>query len=132
MMTGKWIRRRFGSRAVLALAGVFLAGLFAGLAIARWRAPAPDPGPVAAGLQGALAELDLMPEQRERIERILATSQARTDRVLEQVLPPIQAVVDSVDGEIRQVLTDEQRIRLEEIRRVIVRREVIQGDSIAP
>ena len=123
--------RRFGSRAALALAGVFLAGLFTGLAVGRWRSPAPEPQAAAAGLSASLDQLELSPQQRERIETILATSQTRTDRVLEEVLPRIQAVVDSVDGEIRRVLDEEQRIRLDQIRRrnVIIRREVIQDDS---
>jgi hypothetical protein len=48
-----------------------------------------------------------------------------------EVLPRIQAVVDSVDGEIRRVFDEEQPVRLDQIRRrnVIIRREVIQDDS---
>lgn len=127
MTTENGSRKRFGFRAALAVAALFLAGLLAGVAITHWLSPAPAP----TGLSEALGELDLTPEQAARIDRILTTSQSRTDRVLEEVLPRVQAVVDSVDGEIRQVLTDTQRIRLEEIRRrhVIVQRQVIQGDS---
>ena len=123
--------RRFGSRAVLALVGVFLAGLFAGIGVERWGSPAPDPEAAAASLSASLDQLELTPQQRERIETILATSQTSTDRVLAEVLPRIQAVVDSVNGEIRQVLDEEQRVRLDQIRRrnVIIRREVIQDDS---
>jgi Spy/CpxP family protein refolding chaperone len=122
--------RRFGSRAALALVGVFLAGLFAGFAIGRWRSPTPAPEVAPAGLSASLDQLELTPDQRDRIETILTTSQTRTDRVLEEVLPPIRAIVDSVDGEIRRVLDEEQRIRLDQIRRrnVIIRREVIERD----
>lgn len=120
------IRAMLGSKAGVALAGMFLAGLFAGLALARWNALGPDRGTAAAGLTASLSELDLGPDQRARIEQILAASQPRTDRALEEALPRVQAVVDSVDSEIREVLTDDQEIRLEEIRRnVIVERRVI-------
>lgn len=130
MMTGKWIRERFGSKAALALAGVFLAGLFAGLAVARWRSADFATATEAGGLTRSLDALDLTPAQRERIERILATSQARTDRALAEVLPRLQAVVDSVDAQIGEVLTEEQRVRLQEIRRTrIVRRSVIVGQD---
>lgn len=131
MMTGKRIRARFGGKAALAVAGVFLAGLFAGLAVARWSSPAADPAPIAAGITTSLDALDLTPEQSQQIERILAGSQARTDRALEEVLPRLRAVVDSVDGEIRAVLTEDQRVRFEELRRHrVVRRRVMRGDSI--
>src|SRR5687768_9164221 len=102
MIDDRRIRKRFGSRAALTVAGVFLAGLLLGLAIARWRPPASPAGPE--GLSEALAELDLTADQRARIDRILTSGQGRTDRVLAEVLPQVQAVVDSVDGEIRQVL----------------------------
>ena len=110
------------------MAGVFLAGLLLGLAIARWRSPASPAG--SGDLSEALAELDLTADQRARIDHILTSGQGRTDRVLEEVLPRVQAVVDSVDGEIRHVLTDRQRVRLEEIRQrhVIVRRQVVDED----
>lgn len=131
MTSGRRIRERFGARAALAITSVFLAGLFAGLAVARLSSPGSDPAPAATGLTASLDALDLTSEQRQRIERILSGSQGRTDRALEEVLPRLQAVVDSVDGEIREVLTDEQRIRFEEIRRHrIVRRDVIRGDSV--
>jgi len=101
------VGRIVGAVRALALAGVFLAGLFAGLAVARWGPAAADPGPASESLTRSLDELDLTPEQRERIERILVTSQARTDRVLEETLPRLQAVVDSVGGEIGEVLTED-------------------------
>lgn len=131
MMTGKRIRERFGRKAALALAGAFLAGLFAGLAVTRWERAAPSPQSTTVGLSQSLDELDLTEAQRERIDRILATSQARTDAVLAEALPRLRAVVDSVDGEIRAVLTEEQRDRFGEIRRrPVVRRRVLVRDSI--
>lgn len=131
------IRERFGSKAALALVFAFLAGLFAGIAVSRFVPSGAEFGPVSERVTLSLEALDLTPAQQERVEAILASSQARTDRALAEVLPRIQAVVDSVDAELAEILTEEQRARLEEIRRhPVVRRRVIVGgpgaDSLAP
>lgn len=53
-------------------------------------------------------ELDLSEDQRERIEAILMTRGPRTEEIMSQVRERLRIVMDSVDAEIRAVLTPEQ------------------------
>jgi hypothetical protein len=82
----------------------------------------PDAGPrppglraIRLGLPDQLAEeLDLTPEQRERIERILAEDQAALRAVMEQMEPALAEVIENSRQRIQEVLTDEQAARWRE------------------
>jgi Spy/CpxP family protein refolding chaperone len=60
-------------------------------------------------------ELNLTPEQREQILEIMKRSLPRTEEVLGEMRPRLQAVTDSVRDEIHAVLTAEQVAKLDSI-----------------
>ncbi len=68
-------------------------------------------------LRRAQRELDLTPEQRERIDLILKESQERTRKIMEPVSPQIRDELQRVRAEFRAVLTPEQQVRFDELAR---------------
>ena len=60
-------------------------------------------------------ELDLSPEQRDRIEQIVREGQEHTREIMEQVSPQLRRETREVREQIRAVLTPEQRKRFEEL-----------------
>ena len=60
-------------------------------------------------------ELELTPEQRERIERILKEGQERTRQIWETVGPDMRKELQLVRERIKVELTPEQRRRFEEL-----------------
>src|SRR2546428_576587 len=59
-------------------------------------------------LRRAQRELDLNPEQRERIDKILKESQERSREIMEPVTPELRAELQRTKDEFREVLTPEQ------------------------
>jgi Spy/CpxP family protein refolding chaperone len=111
-------RVRFQGIALLAIA--FVVGALGGMAVERVRAsrarPAPrEWGPMRGGLPPGFHELDLTPEQQERIQAIFRSGRPRTDSVLQASLPRLEAIRDSVRAEIRAVLTPEQQRQFDEM-----------------
>lgn len=118
-------RTRWLAVGLLALA--FVAGALGGVAADRLlsSAPAPEPaGPRGGAPPGAVfppgfaiaRELDLTPEQRERIQAILAAERSKADSVMRAVRPLLQARYDSSLQAVRAVLTPEQRDRFDQLR----------------
>jgi Spy/CpxP family protein refolding chaperone len=66
-------------------------------------------------LRRAQRDLDLNPEQRERIDKLLKESQERTRKIMEPVAPDLRAELQRTKEEFQQVLTPEQRTRFEEL-----------------
>jgi Spy/CpxP family protein refolding chaperone len=64
-------------------------------------------------LRRAQRELDLNPDQRERIEKMIKDSQERTRKLMEPVAPEIHAELQRTKDQFLEVLTPEQRIRFE-------------------
>jgi Spy/CpxP family protein refolding chaperone len=62
-------------------------------------------------------ELDLTPEQRQRIERILREGQERTRQLWETISPDVRKEIQLVRERIRVELTPEQRRQFEELMR---------------
>ncbi len=60
-------------------------------------------------------ELDLTPEQRERIDKIISASQAQTKKLMEPVEPHLRQEVQKARAEFREVLTPEQRERFDKL-----------------
>lgn len=60
-------------------------------------------------------DLDLTPEQRERIDKILKDSQDRTRKMMAPVLPGLREEFQRTKEEFRDVLTPEQRVRFDEL-----------------
>jgi Spy/CpxP family protein refolding chaperone len=77
---------------------------------ARVARPAPmDAMRMRAGLPPGFDELQLTPDQQERIRAIFRASRPRTDSVLRASLPRLHAIQDSVRAQIRAVLTPGQQ-----------------------
>lgn len=102
----------------------FAAGLLAGAASSR-ALSAGEPEPPAAsrgectdkrGPHSIFEELDLSPEQRQRIDAIMSRRRARMDTVWQVHGAPIRAAHDSARAEVRQVLTPAQREEYDRIR----------------
>ena len=60
-------------------------------------------------------DLDLTPEQREHIDKILKESQERTRKIMEPVSPALRDEFQHTKEEFRQILTSEQRARFDEL-----------------
>lgn len=61
--------------------------------------------------------LDLTREQRRQAEAIVSRSAPRSAAIMMQTAERLRAVADSVDTELRVILTAEQRLRLDSLRR---------------
>ncbi len=64
-------------------------------------------------LRRAQRELDLNPEQRERIDKIIKDSQERTRKLMEPVAPALHSELQITKQQFLAVLTPEQQIRFE-------------------
>ena len=108
------------------LVATFTAGMLAGAAFdqalaAREPAPAQEPGWHCHGPHGKktsmiLDRLDLSPEQRRRVDEIMARRRAQADAFWEREGPRMRGIVDSTRSEIRAVLTAEQRAENDRLR----------------
>jgi Spy/CpxP family protein refolding chaperone len=101
---------RLRLQALVMLAVVFVIGALTGAAVERARRPHPPRPPQHQGLPREMCEeLHLTPPQIDRIDGILASNRPRTDAVLDQFLPQLRALTDSIRAEVRTVLTPEQQ-----------------------
>ncbi|HEY5910416.1 MAG TPA: hypothetical protein VJA21_07405 [Verrucomicrobiae bacterium] len=66
-------------------------------------------------LRRAQRELDLSPEQRERVDKILKESQERSRMIMEPISPQIRAEMQRTKDEFRSVLTPQQQKRFDEL-----------------
>jgi Spy/CpxP family protein refolding chaperone len=107
---------RLLAAAVLALA--FIAGAAAGVIMDRTLIPrSAMKTRITADMTGILDRLALTQEQRAEAEAIFQRSSPRMEVVMRDVANRLQAISDSVDLELRKILTAEQRIRLDSLRR---------------
>ncbi|NIR44328.1 MAG: hypothetical protein GWN99_00200 [Gemmatimonadetes bacterium] len=116
---------RIRAQGIVLLLVMFVVGVLAGVALERVRIARNAPSgarpfgmgqPWAEGhLPMMFRELDLTADQRERIATILLQSRPRTERILQEMLPRLRAVTDSVRDEVRAVLTVEQAARLDSL-----------------
>jgi len=121
-------RVRVQGLALLAIA--FVAGILGGMALERIRAThfaAAPPAPVGwtlgrTGLPLGLNQLDLTPDQEQRIRTILEARRPVTDSLVRRTMPRLAAIHDSVRAEIRAVLTPEQQQQFDELERRGMRR----------
>jgi Spy/CpxP family protein refolding chaperone len=63
-----------------------------------------------------LRELDLSDEQRTRIHEIFERHRPKLDAVLRESFPLVRSVHETIDSEIRQVLTPEQRVEFDQLK----------------
>jgi hypothetical protein len=117
------------------LAAVFVSGALAGAAIEHLRTPArvevmaPSPALVptadvvtnmklaVTGVPVVYEALGLTEDQRQRIRAIVDANRSRTDSLLRTTWPALRAVLDTVQGQVDQILTADQRSRLTAMRR---------------
>lgn len=115
-------RMRLAGMALLAV--TFVVGALAGTAFGRvLNAGEPEPGSPAAtecrgerGPHHLFDELDLTPEQRARIDAIMARRRALTDSLWQTDGARIRAAVDSTRAEIRAVMTPAQAAEYDQLR----------------
>jgi uncharacterized membrane protein len=103
--------------AALLLAGMFVAGAFAGY----WFANRPRPPQLRSMTPGStvLADaLGLSEPQRRAVDSILVAGQPRIDSISQTVQAQLRTAIDSMEGEIRRLLDPEQLRRLDSLRAV--------------
>lgn len=108
------------------LVATFAAGMLAGAAFdrtltAREPEPVQEPGWHCHGPHGKktsmiLDQLDLSPEQRRRVDAIMARRRAQADTFWKREGPRMRGIVDSTRVEIRAVLTAGQRAEYDRLR----------------
>jgi Spy/CpxP family protein refolding chaperone len=60
-------------------------------------------------------DLNLTPDQREQVDRILAASQERSKKIMEPVTPKIREELQQTREQFRAVLSPEQKIHFDEL-----------------
>jgi len=60
-------------------------------------------------------DLDLTPDQRAQVDRIITASQERTKKLMEPISPQLRAELQETKEAVRAVLTPEQRTRFDEL-----------------
>lgn len=118
-------------KAIFAALVIFAAGGVTG-GLLVWRLePAPAPARHSSGLKSgqlgspsgmrfeflrrAQRELDLTPEQREQIDKLLKDSQERTRKIMEPVAPEFHAELQRAKEGFRAVLTPDQQKRFDDL-----------------
>lgn len=66
-------------------------------------------------LRRAQRELDLTPEQRQRVDAILKESQERTHKLMEPVAPQLRQEIERTKQEFREQLTPAQQAKFDEL-----------------
>lgn len=109
-------------KVILAFAGVFLAGVIFGGALAPdWlkfeRPPAVRPPFAERVMQKFDEELELTPEQKERVRPIVNRMAEETQRMRREGAITFRTVMDGLTAEMALELTPEQRGKLAEMRK---------------
>jgi hypothetical protein len=110
------------------IALAFIGGASAGITGDRLLAPRIRMRATIDDMSGVFDRLALSPEQRRRAEAIVARSAPRAEAIMLQVAEQLRNVADSVDAELRAILTPEQRLRLDSLRpdsRLMLKRKVV-------
>jgi Spy/CpxP family protein refolding chaperone len=101
--------------AIALLLAIFASGAVAGAGLYRWAAhdhgrmgPPPDMGP-----RSMHRDLGLSGEQAQKVENIMQKYRPELEAVIRETFPRVKAVHDRIDGEIRLLLTDDQRRRFD-------------------
>jgi len=109
--------RRVPVQGLVLVVVVFVAGLLTGGAVERIRTSRVPPRPPFMENRGPLpwpfARLDLTEEQRDKIVAIFESGRPLTDSIMQEVMPRLAAINDSIREEIRSILTPDQVKQLE-------------------
>jgi len=127
-------RGRLVGAAILLI--VFAAGLAAGAAWTRARSTGREGRAgvnvnvrMTTELPRELRRLNLTSLQEDSLRALLIAGQRRMRRVLSEFDPRLRALIDSVDADIRAVLTPQQRERFDATRRA-ARRDEVSIDTV--
>jgi hypothetical protein len=103
-------------RGLVLLLAVFAAGVAAGIGLDR----AVGSGSkletrLSMDMPAALDRLGLTPEQRRAVDSLLERSAPRARAAMAEMVPRLGAIADSLDVELRRILTPAQRVRLDSL-----------------
>ena len=102
----------------LLLALAFVAGAAAGVTVDRLFTSQPVlSARITRDMSGPLDKLELTPQQRAQADSIMERSAPHAERAMRDVAERLQNVSDSLDAELRAILTPPQRARLDSLRR---------------
>jgi hypothetical protein len=107
--------RRLRLWSILVIVGVFLAGAIAGAGVFAWSHPERQWRPHRRDLPALFNELDLTPDQREKATAIFDKHRAVIESILKENFPRVRAEQEQSNRELRAILTDGQRKKLDEI-----------------
>jgi len=117
----------------IVLLAVFLAGTATGVAADRlWGSGQGIRVKLEARNGAVLDKLGLTPDQRNRAGAIMERRAPRTEAMMLEVGERLQLIADSVDSELRAILTAEQRARLDSLgagQRLLLKRKVVRPDG---
>ena len=103
--------------AAVTLLAVFGAGMALGVSVDRLARGQPRVARLLrTDMSGVLDKLGLTPEQRQRAEAIIERHTPRTEALMTDLAARLGAVSDSLDSELRALLTPPQRLRLDSLR----------------
>jgi len=122
--------RLIGSALLLA---VFISGLAVGLALDHVARQEPRlKTVVVADMSRVLDRLELTAGQRAQADSIIQRRAPTTERMMLDVADRLRGVSDSLDAELRAILTPQQRARLDSLRserKIILRRKTVGADG---
>ena len=107
--------RRLRLWSILVIVGVFLAGAVAGAGLFAWLRPGRQWRPHHRDLPALFSELNLTPEQRETATAIFDKHRAAIESIIKANFPRVRAEEEQSNRELRAILTDAQRKKLDEI-----------------
>jgi hypothetical protein len=118
---------------VALLATVFVAGIAVGVIGDRLATREPFPMSMAREIRTEshpiIELLELTPEQRPQAEAILSRQAPRSEQLMLGLADSLRALSDSIDAELRKILTPAQRSRLDSLRladtKLIMKRKVV-------
>ena len=117
----------------VALVAVFIAGMVAGAVLDRFARPRPGiRASFGTDMSAVLDRLQLTNDQRARAEAIIQRRTPRTEAMMLELSDRLRAIADSVDAELRSILTPEQRARLDSLRpepKLMLKRKVVSPDG---
>jgi Spy/CpxP family protein refolding chaperone len=99
------------------LVATFAAGTVTGAGVCRWASPGPGhhgppppPGPL------PFHELALTQDQSAKVHAIMELHRPELDAILRESYPKVRVVNEKIEREVQEVLTPEQRKKLDEIK----------------
>jgi|WetSurMetagenome_2_1015567.scaffolds.fasta_scaffold976394_2 Spy/CpxP family protein refolding chaperone len=111
------MRPRTRTLAVLLLVGTFVIGALTGAGVLVLLGPPPPPpgGPMRGGGLGPLTALGLSDEQMTQARELRERYRPELEAIFKETRPKVRVVQEQIEGELRQLLTPEQRLRLDEL-----------------